>query len=282
MSIRVAAIQMCSGTDVADNLAVAERLLRAAASEGAILAVLPENFAFLGRSERERATIAETGGEGPMQEFLARQARALGLWVVGGTIPLLERDEARPRAACLLYDPTGRLAARYDKIHLFDVGLPGANESYHESAGTSPGRRAVVAHTTLGRLGLAVCYDVRFPELFRAQSGAGVDCIALPAAFTRPTGRAHWEILVRTRAVENLVPVVAAAQWGEHASGRQTWGDSMVVNHWGEVLARLPDGVGIAVADLDAGAMQEARRRFPALDHRLPPGQLEMPMEEPT
>ncbi|MGD9388426.1 MAG: carbon-nitrogen hydrolase family protein [Gammaproteobacteria bacterium] len=270
MSIRVAVIQMTSGQDRTANLAAAGELLAAAAQQDARLAVLPENFAFLGRSETERVTVAEQPGDGPAQAFLAQQAHELGLWIVGGTLPLQEPGEPRPRAACLLYDQQGMLAARYDKIHLFDVGVPDSDETYRESAGTMPGMGAVVAESPLGRLGLAVCYDVRFPELFRSMSEAGLAAVALPSAFTAPTGRAHWELLVRSRAVDNLACVLAAAQWGEHPGGRRTWGDSMIVNHWGEVLARRREGVGVVVADLDLEAQREARRRFPVLNHRRP------------
>jgi nitrilase len=214
-----------------------------------------------------------------MQDFLAAQARQLGIWIVGGTLPVLEPGESRPRAACLLYDDHGRLAARYDKIHLFDVNLPGSSEGYRESDGIAPGAEAVVAAVPWGRLGLAVCYDVRFPELFRVMSAAGMDAVALPAAFTVPTGRAHWELLVRARAVDNLVCVLAAAQWGEHPGGRRTWGDSMIVNHWGEVLARRREGTGVVVADLDLAAQREERQRFPVLEHRRAQGVLRMRTE---
>jgi deaminated glutathione amidase len=278
--VKAAVIQMCSGPDVAENLAVAGSLLEAAARAGAGLAVLPENFAFFGRGEADRIAVAERPGEGPAQDFLAARAAALGLWIVGGTVAVLESGETRPRAASILYNPAGQAVARYDKLHLFDVQLPGSAEGYRESAGTTPGRGAVVAASPLGRLGLAVCYDVRFPELFRNMAGAGLDAIALPAAFTVPTGRAHRELLVRARAVDNLAFVLAAAQWGEHPGGRRTWGDSMIVDHWGMVLARRPEGVGIVVADLDPAAQSEARERFPALAHRRDPEALMMRLEE--
>lgn len=276
---RAAVIQMCSGPDVEANLAQAGALLEAAAEAGARLAVLPENFSFLGRGEADRINVAEQPGAGPGQDFLAARARKLGLWIVGGTLPVLEAGEARPRAASILFDDTGRAVARYDKLHLFDVSLPGADEGYRESAGTRRGECIVVADSPVGRLGLAVCYDVRFPELFRSMTDAGIEAISLPAAFTVPTGRAHWELLVRARAVDNLAFVLAAAQWGEHPGGRRTWGDSMIVNHWGEVLARRPEGVGIVVADLDPEAQREARRRFPVLAHRLGPDQLRLQTE---
>lgn len=270
MNMRAAVLQMCSGPDREANLATAAGLLEAAAQAGAKLAVLPENFAFLGRHETDRVAVAECHGDGPAQAFLAAQARSLGLWIVGGTIPVLEPGEAVPRAASLLYAADGTLVARYDKLHLFDVSLPEGDQGYRESAGTAPGNALVVASTPLGRLGLAVCYDVRFPELFRTMAEAGLEAISLPAAFTVPTGRAHWELLVRARAVENLSFVLAAAQWGTHEGGRSTWGDSMIVNHWGEVLGRRREGVGIVVADLDTGAQASLRGRFPVLAHRRP------------
>jgi deaminated glutathione amidase len=273
---RAAVIQMCSGPDPEANLAVARRLLEEAAEAGARLAVLPENFSFLGRREGDRIGCAEQPGRGPVQGFLSATARELGLWIVGGTLPVLAADDPRPRAASILFDAGGRAVARYDKLHLFDVSLPGTDEGYRESAGTSPGRGAVLVDSPVGRLGLAVCYDMRFPELFRSMADAGLEAISLPAAFTVPTGRAHWELLVRARAVDNLSFVLAAAQWGEHEGGRRTWGDSMIVDHWGQVLARRAEGVGIVVADLDPEAQREARRRFPALAHRLPPETLRM------
>jgi deaminated glutathione amidase len=276
---RAAVIQMCSGPDPAANLAAAGGLLEAAAAAGACLAVLPENFSFLGRSEADRVVHAEQPGDGPVQAFLASRARELGLWIVGGTLPLLEAGEPRPRAASILFDDAGRAVARYDKLHLFDVRLPGSEEGYRESAGTAPGTGAVLVQSPLGKLGLAVCYDVRFPEMFRSMVDEGLAAISLPAAFTVPTGRAHWEILVRARAVDNLAFVLAAAQWGEHPGGRKTWGDSMIVDHWGEVLARRREGVGIVVADLDPEAQREARRRFPVLAHRRLPDSLRLRTE---
>jgi nitrilase len=279
MSTRVAVVQMCSGQDRAANLASAATLLESAARQGAGLVVLPENFAFLGRSESDRIAVAETPGAGPMQDFLAAQARELGIWIVGGTLPVLEAGESRPRAACLLYDDQGRLAARYDKVHLFDVNVPGGSEGYRESDGIAPCAEAVVTGVPWGRLGLAVCYDVRFPELFRVMSASGMDAVALPAAFTAATGRAHWELLVRARAVDNLACMLAAAQWGEHPGGRRTWGDSMIVNHWGEVLARRREGEGVVVADLDLAAQREAREKFPVLEHRRAQGVLRLRTE---
>jgi predicted amidohydrolase len=264
----VAAVQMTSGPDVAANLEAARYLLARCAEAGAVVAVLPENFAFMGLRDADKLKVAEEPGAGPIQEALARVARDLGLWVVGGTLPLRVPGESRAAAASLLFDASGGCVARYDKIHLFDVDIPGKPESYRESAQVAPGASVVVVDTPAGRLGMAVCYDVRFPELFRAMLARGAEWFALPAAFTVPTGRAHWDLLLRARAVENLAPVVAAAQTGFHPGGRETYGHSLVVDHWGEVLARRPRGPGVVVAAIDPDAQRRARREFPALDHR--------------
>lgn len=265
----VAAIQMTSGAEVADNLATARRLLAEAAAAGAQVAVLPENFALMARRDVERRAAAEPHGDGPIQSMLAATARAHGLWVVGGTVPLQVPGETRVAAASLVYDAAGREVARYDKIHLFDVDVPGRSESHRESSGIRPGSDVVTVDTPVGRLGLAVCYDMRFPELFRRMSAEGATWFTLPSAFTVPTGRAHWEVLLRARATENLCAVVAAAQSGFHANGRETWGDSLIVDHWGHVLARLPRGEGVVTARFDREAQRAARAAFPALSHRV-------------
>jgi nitrilase len=276
--VRVAVAQMSSGAELGANLRTAGELLARAAGDGASLAVLPENFAFMGATEDARLAVAEAYGGGPIQDFLAEQSRRLDLWVVGGTLPLRAADGARARAACLVYDSTGQPVARYDKIHLFDVELPDGGRSYRESAATLPGTTpVVVAGTPLGALGLAVCYDIRFPELFRALQTSGCDGFALPAAFTRETGAAHWEVLLRARAVENQCCLLAAAQTGEHAGGRLTYGDSMIVDAWGRVLARAGSGTKVLLADIDLEYQRQLRERFPALRHRRlasggPPG----------
>jgi len=267
--VKVAALQMTSGPEVATNLAVAEALLADAAAAGARLAALPENFAFMGLEDADKRKVAEDDGEGPIQAALAEAARRLGLWIIAGTIPLRLSGEGRVAAASLLFDPEGRRVARYDKIHLFDVDLPGRQESYRESANIAPGKAAIVAETPAGRLGLSVCYDVRFPELYRALSGAGAQLFSVPSAFTAPTGRAHWETLLRARAIENLCYVIAPAQSGVHPSGRETYGDTLIVDYWGRVLRRLPRGRGIVVCDLDLERQARARADFPALAHRV-------------
>jgi nitrilase len=266
----VAAIQMTSGHDVSQNLQTAERLLRGAAAEhGSRVAVLPENFSMMARHDAERHAVAEDDGAGPIQDFLARIAAAEQLWIVAGTTPLRLPGEERLATACLVYDSAGTRVGRYDKMHLFDVDLPERRESYRESAHFAPGREVVVIDTPAGRLGLSVCYDMRFPELYRALSVAGAEWFTIPAAFTVPTGQAHWETLIRARAIENLCPVVAAAQWGQHPNGRSTWGHSMIVDYWGRVLAELAMGEGVVAMAFDTAAQREARRTFPALAHRV-------------
>ncbi len=266
--MQVAAIQMTSGPDVAANLAQARELLGQAAARGAKLAALPENFSFIGLKDGDKRAVAEAEGAGPVQEFLAATARALQLWIVGGTVPLKAGADGRVAAASLVYSSDGECVGRYDKIHLFDVDLPGRGERYRESAHVAPGSAPVVIDTPVGRLGLSVCYDVRFPELYRHLSAAGAQLLAVPSAFTSPTGRAHWETLLRARAIENLCYVVAPAQSGFHPGGRETYGDSMIVDYWGRILQRVPRGRGCAVAELDTAAQASVRESFPALAHR--------------
>jgi predicted amidohydrolase len=265
----IAAIQMTSGPDVAANLEQAQPLLEDAARGGAQLAVLPENFAFMGLRDADKRAIGEPEGSGPIQDFLATVARRLRMWIVGGTIPLRAGDDGRVAAASVVYDAYGNRVARYDKIHLFDVDIPGRVEHYRESAHVAPGSQTVVVDTPVGRLGLSVCYDVRFPELFRSLSAAGAQILTVPSAFTSPTGRAHWETLLCARAIENLCYVVAPAQSGFHANGRETYGDSMIVDYWGRVAQRLPRGRGCITAQIDLQRQAEVRQSFPALQHRV-------------
>lgn len=266
---RVAAIQMASGPNLAANLLEAERLIAEAAAQGARLVVLPENFALMGLSERDKLAVREPEGDGPLQSFLAAQARRHGVWLVGGTIPLAALAPEKARAAALVYDGRGERVARYDKLHLFDVDLvESEDQRYVESETLEPGERVVVLDSPFGRMGLAVCYDLRFPELFRQMADEGMELLVVPAAFTAITGKAHWEILLRARAIENLVFVVAAGQGGFHASGRATHGHSMIVDPWGGVLAERGGGSGVVAAELDLERQRAIRRRFPALDHR--------------
>ncbi|HCB13634.1 MAG TPA: acyltransferase [Gammaproteobacteria bacterium] len=263
------ALQMVSGPEVAANLATAAELLAKAADRGAQLAVLPENFALMGRRESDKLAVQEAEGDGLIQTFLAEQAARHRLWLVGGTIPLRTAgDDQRVRAACLLFDDQGCQVARYDKVHLFDVQLPDSPERYAESATIEPGDHYVVADTPFGRLGLAVCYDLRFPEQFRAMSLQGMDILALPAAFTAATGAAHWEILLRARAIENQCYVIASAQGGRHSNGRETFGDSLIVDPWGLILDRLCEGPGVVLGKMDRAFLESVRQQFPVLEHR--------------
>jgi deaminated glutathione amidase len=266
--MKVAAIQMTSGHDVTANLTEAGGLLEEASQAGARLAVLPENFAFMGLKDADKRAVAEIDGTGPAQDFLAATARRLRLWIVAGTLSLKAGADGRVAAASLVYNGDGERVGRYDKIHLFDVDIPGRTEAYRESANVAPGSGATVLETPAGKLGLSVCYDVRFPELYRYLSAAGAQILSVPSAFTAPTGRAHWETLLRARAIENLCYVVAPAQSGFHPSGRETYGDSMIVDYWGRVLQRLPRGRGYALADIDLVSQEAVRASFPALGHR--------------
>ena len=267
----LAAIQMNSVDDVDANLDAAEALLREAAAGGARLAVLPENFAFMGKHERDKLAHAEADGSGPIQDRLARMARELDLWIIAGTLPVRVDGEPRVWAACCVYDSDGARVARYDKIHLYDIDVPGGGgERYRESASIAPGRlHPVVVDTPVGRIGLSVCYDLRFPELYRALSQAGAEILVVPAAFTVKTGEAHWDLLLRARAVENLCYLVAPGQCGTHPSGRGTYGHSLIVEPWGSVVAvRDADTPGVVLAERDAERQAELRSGFPALAHR--------------
>jgi deaminated glutathione amidase len=265
---KVAAIQMTSSHVVADNLVAAGELLREAKDAGAAIACLPENFAFIGLRDADKLQVAEADGVGAAQSFLSDTARELKLWILGGTIVIRRDTDRRVTNSSLLIDAAGKRVARYDKIHLFDVTIPGRDEQYRESTHVAPGREIVIADTPVGKLGLSVCYDMRFPELYRQLVAQGAEWLAMPAAFTVPTGRAHWETLLRARAIENLCYVIAPAQAGTHTSGRETYGDSIIVDYWGQVLSRLAKGSGVITADIDLAKQAETRARFPALDNR--------------
>jgi len=255
---RVAAIQMVSAPELAANLAAADRLMAAAAAAGARLAALPENFYLIGRDERDKVALREPDGAGPIQQFLSQAAKKHAIWIVGGTAPISCDDETRISSACLVFDDSGKRVARYDKMHLFR--FEGAQERYDESRTLRAGTTAVALGSPFGRLALSICYDVRFPELYR---GLGeFDLMFVPSAFTVPTGAAHWETLLRARAIENKAYVVAPAQGGTHASGRRTWGHSMIVDPWGEILASRAEGEGVLLAEIDLERVQEIRRRF--------------------
>lgn len=265
---KAAAIQMASGPNVQANLDEAEKLINTAVQQDAELIVLPENFAIMGMSDMDKVGVAEQSGSGLIQSFLSEQAAKHGIWLVGGTIPIQSEETGKVYAACLLHNDSGEMVARYDKIHLFDVTLEANNESYTESETITPGDEVVVTDTPFGRLGLAVCYDLRFPELFRAMADVGMELCVLPSAFTSLTGNAHWEALLRARAIENLCFMVAAGQGGYHVNGRETHGDSMIVDPWGVVLNRLPHGTGVVVSEIDLDKLERTRELFPALQHK--------------
>ena len=273
MPLHTATIQMVSGTSVPDNLTAARALLEQAALAGAELAVLPEYFCLMGRQDTDKLAIAEAPGDGAIQAFLAQAARELGLWVVGGTLPLRTQDPGRVRNATLAFSPEGQCVARYDKIHLFrfDNGREQYDEARVIEAGSQP-----VCFDLAGRdgatwrIGLSVCYDLRFPELYRRLAAQGAQVLLVPSAFTHTTGSAHWEPLLRARAIENLSFVLAPAQGGVHENGRRTWGHSMAIDPWGTVLGcQEAPGGGVLLAPLDAGRLAQCRDQLPALGHRV-------------
>lgn len=265
---KVAAIQMTSGPNIQANLDEAAKLIEQAASQGAELIVLPENFSQMPTNERERVNNAEADGEGHVQNFLSTQAKKHKAWIVGGTIPIKSEEGDRAYASSLVFNSEGERVARYDKIHLFDVLIEENNETYNESATTVPGNRVVVIDTPFGRLGLSVCYDLRFPELFRNMIDEGMEICVLPAAFTAFTGQSHWEPLVRARAIENQCYIIAAAQGGYHLNNRQTYGHSMVVNPWGNVLGSVGTGPGVVITDIEKSVLNTTRKNFRVLHHR--------------
>jgi deaminated glutathione amidase len=262
--IRVAALQMVSGPEVQANLHEAGRLLDHAAGLGARLAALPENFALMGIREQDKIAVRERFGDGPIQSFLAETARRLGVWICAGSLPLEADDPAKVRNSCLVFDDSGQCAARYDKIHLFRIDLDG--ERHSEDRTIEAGNSVVTCASPFGTIGLSICYDIRFPELYRSMGP--VDLILAPSAFTAATGKAHWETLLRARAIENLAYVLAPAQGGRHANGRETYGDSMIVDPWGVILNRLARCPGVVTADLDPQYHERVRASLPALEHR--------------
>jgi nitrilase len=262
--VRIAAVQMISGPEVEPNLDTAARLIAEAAARGAKLVALPEYFPLIGASDAARLAVREAESGGPIQTFLADCARSHGIWLVGGSLPMFGDDPARQRNACLVFDPKGRRVVRYDKIHLFSFTR--GEESYDEAATIEPGDAPAAFDCDLGHVGLAICYDLRFPELFRALGEC--ELMVIPAAFTETTGRAHWELLLRARAVENQCYILASAQGGRHPTGRQTHGNSMIVDPWGVVVARIDKGEGVIVAELDRARLAEVRASLPALKHK--------------
>ncbi len=270
--MKIAALQMVSTGVLADNLRQADDLLTQAAAQGAELAVLPEYFCLIGQHDGDKLAIQEPFGSGPIQQFLADRAKSLGLWIVGGTLPLTASLADRVFNSTLVFDPRGQCVARYDKIHLFrfDNGTERYDESRVLERGNTPTRFALpCADGHTWQVGLSVCYDLRFPELYRAYADDGVDLLLVPSAFTHTTGQAHWEILLRARAIENLAFVAAAAQGGVHPNGRHTWGQSIAIDPWGVVLAQKAQEPGVVLAVLDASQLTQRRTQLPALEHRL-------------
>jgi deaminated glutathione amidase len=262
--MKIAALQTVATTDVARNLDAAARLIAQAAREGAQLAALPEYFCLMGRLDTDKLAVAEAPGDGPIQRFLADQAREHALWLIGGTLPMRGQTPERVRNACCVFAPDGTLAARYDKMHLFR--FDNGREHFDEARVLEAGEQPVALQAGPLRLGLSICYDLRFPELYRALGPC--DLLSVPSAFTYTTGRAHWELLLRARAVENQCFVIAPAQGGVHENGRRTWGHSMIVDPWGEVLAVQPEGEGVVAAELDLQRLAAVRQQLPALAHR--------------
>lgn len=264
--MKIAALQTVSTPDVDRNLEAAARLIGEAVRQGAQLVSLPEYFCLMGQRDTDKLAHAEAPGVGPIQSFLSEQAKQHGLWLIGGTLPLRCTTPQRARNACCVFAPDGTLAARYDKIHLFRFATE--RESYDEARVLEAGSEPVAVQAGELRVGLSVCYDLRFPELYRALCTPPCDVLSVPAAFTYTTGRAHWELLLRARAVENQCYVLAAAQGGTHENGRRTWGHSMIVDPWGEVVAVLSEGEGVVIAEIDATKLAVVRRQLPALQHR--------------
>jgi len=262
---RIAAIQMISTPVVADNIAAARRLVTQAARGGAALVLLPEYWPILGMHENDKLAVAEQPGTGPIQDAMAAMARELGIWLIGGTLPLVATVPDKVLNTLLAYGPDGNPAGRYDKIHLF--GFTRGTESYNESRTIAAGSEVQALETPFGRVGLSVCYDLRFPELYRAMGSCSL--IVVPSAFTYTTGQAHWEILLRARAIENQCYVLAAAQGGVHPNGRRTWGHSMLVDPWGEVMSVLPEGEGVVSGEMDPAKLAAVRDNLPALRHRV-------------
>ena len=268
--MKIAALQMVATPNVDRNLAAAAELVAQAAAQGARLAALPEYFCLMGRRDDDKLAIAEADGHGPIQDALAAMAREHGLWLVGGTLPIQGTQPGRVRNACCVWSPDGQRVTRYDKIHLFS--FDNGKERYDEARVLEPGDTPTTFDAKLDgvglRVGLSICYDLRFPELFRAMMQPACDLIVVPAAFTYTTGRDHWELLLRARAVENQCYVLASAQGGEHENGRRTWGRSMVIDPWGEVLSVVEEGPGIAIADFAQTRRDAVRMQLPALAHR--------------
>lgn len=264
---RAAVVQLNTSASIKDNLALLEPFFLEAAKAGVQLLVLPENFAFMGAHEHDKLAVAEEAGTGVIQETITALAKRFRLWVIAGTVPLKTKG-TRVRAASIVYDEYGACVARYDKIHLFDVSV-NTQETHQESLTIEPGEETVMVDTPIGRVGLSVCYDLRFPELYQQLFLKGVDCFAVPSAFTAVTGNAHWEVLLRARAIENLTYVLAANQGGQHVNGRMTYGHSMIIDPWGVIVGVKNKGTGLVIADIDLSRLHDLRRSFPCHQHHV-------------
>lgn len=264
LKVKVAAIQMISGAEIAQNFQTAERLLQQAKARGAELVLMPEYWPLMGMRDTDKVALAEPIGQGVIQSWMVAQAKQLGIWLIGGTLPLTSDEAGKVLNTTLVYDPHGVQQARYDKIHLF--GFTKGDESYQEANTITPGKQIACVDTPIGRVGLSVCYDLRFPEMYRAMGSCAL--IVVPAAFTYTTGQAHWEILLRARAIENQCYVLASGQGGVHQNGRRTWGHSMLIDPWGKIIDILPEGEGIVSGDIDLQSLSAVRESLPALKHR--------------
>tara|TARA_B100001142_G_scaffold325937_1_gene380477 strand:+ start:951 stop:1784 length:834 start_codon:yes stop_codon:yes gene_type:complete len=264
---KVASIQLSSGPNIQANLLEVGKYLEQISKTDSKLVVLPENFAMMPESDSEFLTNSETEGSGPIQDFISEKARIYKLWIIAGTIPIRTDNPKKVTSTTFVYNDMGEVVTRYDKVHLFDVELPNSDESYNESEVFQNGNDLKVVKTPVGVIGLAICYDLRFPELFRLQKSHNVEILVIPSAFTEQTGKVHWETLVKARAIENLCYVVTSCQDGYHISGRQTHGNSMIVNPWGQIMSRLSSGSGFIESEIDIKKLNSIREKFPVLDH---------------
>jgi len=265
---KVAAIQMVSGANVGANLINAQMLMGKAKEQGAKLVVLPENFAFIGQKEEDTLLMSESKGNGRMQNFLSKQAKELDLWIIGGTIPIKSDDPKKVYSACILWNNMGEQVAQYNKLHLFDVYLAGSGEHYNESATYTPGNDLIVVKTPFGNIGLSICYDLRFPEMYIALRNKGADILCVPSAFTHATGQAHWKALLTARAIENQCYIIAPNQGGTHENKRKTYGHSCIIGPWGLQLSAMKTGTGFVIAETDLVRLEVLREEFPVFDHR--------------
>ena len=264
---KVASIQLSSGPNVQANLLEVGKYIKEISKTDSKIVVLPENFALMPENDEEFITHSETAGSGPIQDFLSEKAKDYKLWIIAGTLPVKTNDPKKVTSTTFVYNSIGDVVSRYDKIHLFDVELPNSDESYNESEVFQSGKDLEVLETPIGRVGLAICYDLRFPELFRLLKESNVEILVIPSAFTEQTGKVHWETLVKARAIENLCYVVTSCQDGYHITGRQTHGNSMIVNPWGQITSRLASGSGFIESEINLKKLISIRQKFPVLEH---------------